>query len=120
MMLGVKKCEKVTEPDFSRKLLFGPKSLFLGPKWPKLVFFALYSKTALRIFLKFGMMLGVKKCKNVTEPDFSRKLLFGPKSLFLGPKWPKLVFFALYSKTALRIFLKFGMMLGVKKCKKVT
>ena len=51
-------------------------------------------KTALRIFLIFGMKLLLVKGKKVTEPDSSRKFRFSgfwAKRSQNGPKWPKMV-----------------------------
>ena len=71
---------------------------------------AVFSETALRIFLIFCMKLGDDKGRNVTEPDFWKKILiwrrYSQKSLQISPKSDTLIFF---SKTAKRIFLVFGL-----------
>ena len=70
-----------------------------------------FSETALRIFLIFCMKLGDYKCRKVTEPDFWKKFLiwrYLRKGLQISPKSDTLIFF---SKTALTIFLVFGLKL---------
>ena len=70
-----------------------------------------FSETALRIFLIFCMKLGDYKGRKVTEPDFWKKFLiwrYSRKGLQISPKSDTLIFF---SKTALTIFLVFGLKL---------
>ena len=70
-----------------------------------------FSETALRIFLIFWMKLGDYKCRKVTEPDLWKKFLiwrYSQKRLQISPKSHTLIFF---SKTALTIFLFFGLKL---------
>ena len=72
---------------------------------------AIFSETALRIFLTFCMKLGDYKGRKVTEPDFWKKFLiwrYSRKGLQISPKSDTLIFF---SKTALTIFLVFGLKL---------
>ena len=72
---------------------------------------AVFSETALRIFLIFCMKLGDYKGRKVTEPDFWKKFLiwrYSQKGLQISPKSDTLIFF---SKTALTIFLVFGLKL---------
>ena len=72
---------------------------------------AVFSKTALRVFLIFCMKLGDYKGRKVTEPDFSKKFLiwrYSRKGLQITPKSDTLIFF---SKTALTVFLVFGLKL---------
>ena len=72
---------------------------------------AVFSETALRIFLIFYMKLGDYKGRKVTEPDFWKKFLiwrYSRKGLQISPKSDTLIFF---SKTALTIFLVFGLKL---------
>ena len=72
---------------------------------------AVFSETALRIFLIFCMKLGDYKGRKVTEPDFWKKFLiwrYSRKGLQISPKSDTLIFF---SKTALTIFLVFGLKL---------
>ena len=75
---------------------------------------AVFYETALRIFLIFCMKLGDYKGRKVTEPDFWKKLLiwrYSRKGLQISPKSDTLIFF---SKTALTIFLVFGLKLVLK------
>ena len=68
---------------------------------------AVFSETALRIFLIFCMKLGDYKGRKVTEPDFWKKFLiwrYSRKGLQISPDTS--IFF---SKTALTIFLVFGL-----------
>ena len=71
---------------------------------------------ALRIFLIFWIQLGDDKCRKVTESDFWKKI---PLTLFWGKKGSKRgqngVFEFFLSKTALKIFLIFGMKLRLYK-----
>ena len=72
---------------------------------------AVFSKTALRVFLIFCMKLGDYKGRKVTEPDFWKKFLiwrYSRKGLQITPKSDTLIFF---SKTALTVFLVFGLKL---------
>ena len=68
---------------------------------------AVFSETALRIFLIFYMKLGDYKGRKVTELDFWKKILiwrYSQKGLQISPKSETLIFF---SKTAQTIFLVF-------------
>ena len=70
---------------------------------------AVFSETALRIFLIFCMKLGDYKGRKVTEPDFWKKFLiwrYSRKSLQISPKSDTFIFL---SKTALTTFLVFGL-----------
>ena len=72
---------------------------------------AVFSETALRIFLIFCMKLGDYKGRKVAEPDFWKKFLIwrcSRKSLQFSPKSCTLMFF---SKTALTTVLDFGLKL---------
>ena len=72
---------------------------------------AVFSETALRIFLILCMTLGDYKGRKVTEPHFWKKFLiwrYSRKHLQISPKSDTLMFF---SKTALTIFLVFGLKL---------
>ena len=72
---------------------------------------AVFSETALRIFLIFCMKLGDYKGRKVTEPDFWKKFLiwrYSRKGLQISPKSDTLIFF---SKTAVTIFLVFRLKL---------
>ena len=72
---------------------------------------AVYSETALRIFLIFCTKLGDYKGRKVTEPDFWKKFLiwrYSRKGLQISPKSDTMIFF---SKTTLIIFLVFGLTL---------
>ena len=72
---------------------------------------AVFSEMALRIFLFFCMKLGNNKGRKVTEPNFWKKFLiwrYSRKGLQISPKSDALIFF---SKTALTIFLVFGLQL---------
>ena len=72
-----------------------------------------FSETTLRIFLIFWIKLGDYKGRKVTEPDFWKKFLiwrYSPKGLQISPKSDTLIFF---SKTALMIFLVFGLKLAL-------
>ena len=68
-----------------------------------------------RNFLIFGRELVFHKWWTVTEPDFRKKILPAPqraKRAKFGPKWH---FFELCGKLNHRIFLIFGMKLGLNK-----
>ena len=70
-----------------------------------------FSETARRVFLIFCMKLGIYKGRKVTQPDFWKKFLiwrYWRKRLQISPKSDTLTFF---SKTALTIFLVFGLKL---------
>ena len=70
-----------------------------------------FSETAVNIFLIFCMKLGDYKGRKVTEPGFWKKLLilrYSQKGHQISPKSDTLIFF---SKTALTIFLAFGLKL---------
>ena len=70
---------------------------------------AVFSETALRIFLIFCMKLRDYKSGKVTELDFWKKFLIWRylwKGLQISPKSDTLIFF---SKTALTVFLVFGL-----------
>ena len=72
---------------------------------------AVFSEMTLRIFLIFCRKLGEYRARKVTEPDFWIKFLiwrYSRKSLQISPKSDTLIFF---SKTALTIFLVFGLKL---------
>ena len=72
---------------------------------------AVFSETALRIFLIFCMKLVDYKGRKVIKPDFFQKFLiwrYSRKGLQISPKSDTLIFF---SKTALTIFLVFGLKL---------
>ena len=70
---------------------------------------AIFSETALRIFLIFCMKLGDYKGRKVTQPDFWKKFLiwtYLQKVLQISPKSDTLIFF---SKTAVTILSVFGL-----------
>ena len=71
---------------------------------------AVFSETALRIFLIFCMKLGDYKGRKVTEPDFWKNSWFGDirKKVSKLAQNQTLIFF---TKTALTIFLVFGLKL---------
>ena len=72
---------------------------------------AVFSETALRIFLIFCMKLGDYIGRKKIEPDFWKKLMiwrYSRKGLQIGPKSDTLIFF---SKTAETIFLVFALKL---------
>ena len=72
---------------------------------------AVFSETALRIFLIFCMKLRDYKGRKVTEPDFWKNFLIWRYSrtvLQISPKSDTLIFFA---KTAVTMFLVFGLKL---------
>ena len=91
---------------------------------------AVFSETALWIFLIFCMKLGDYKGRKGTEPDFWKKFLIwrysrkglqiSPKSVIIGWLVGWLVGNAVFSETALRIFLIFCMKLGDYEGRKVT
>ena len=63
----------ITEPDFWKKFLiwrYSQKGLQISPKSDTLIFF---SKTALTIFLVFGLTLVLNMISNLTETYFSEK-----------------------------------------------
>ena len=98
----------------------------VGNNW--LVGNAVFSETAVRIFLIFCIKLGDYKGRKVTEPDFWKKFLiwrYLQKRLQISPKSDTLIFGwlvgnAVFSETALRIFLIFCIKLGDYKGRKVT
>ena len=72
---------------------------------------AVFSETSLMVFLIFCLKLGDHNGRKVTEPDFWKKFLiwrYSRRSLQTTPKSDTLIFF---SKTALTIFLVFGLKL---------
>ena len=103
----------------NKKEFFGPASArsykigVVGNNWLVcwLVGNAVFSETALRIFLIFCMNVGDYKSRKVTEPDFWKKFLiwrYSQESLQISPKSDTLIFF---SKMALTIFLVFDVKL---------
>ena len=105
----------VTENKFQFIKFIGPASArsyeigVVGNNW--MVSNAVFSETALRIFLIFCMKLGDYKGRKVTEPYFWKEFLIWRylwKSLQISPKPDTLIFF---SKTALTIFWVFGLKL---------
>ena len=73
MKLGDYKGRKVTQPDFWKKFLISrcsQKGLQISPKSDTLIFF---SKTALLIFLVFGLKLVLHMTFNLNETYFSEK-----------------------------------------------
>ena len=87
----------------------------------RLVGNAVFSETALGIFLIFYMNLGKYKGRKVIEPDFWKKSLiwiYSRKGLQISVGW--LVGNAVLPETALRTFLMFCMKLGDYKGRKVT
>ena len=96
-------------------ITFGPASArfykvgVVGNSW--LVGNAVFSETTLETFLIFCMKLGDYKGRKVTKPSFWKKILiwrYSRKGLQIRPKSDTLIFF---SKTALTIFLVFGLKL---------
>ena len=84
-----------------------------------------FSETAVRIFLTFCLKLRDYKGRNITDPDFWKKLLIWRYSwkglqISVGCLVGRLVGNAVFSETALRIFLIFCMKLGGYKFRKVT
>ena len=95
--------------------IFGPASArsykisVFGNSW--LVGNAVFSETAVRIFFIFSMKLGKYKGRKVTESDFWKNFLiwrYSRRRLQISPKSDIFIFF---SKTALTIFLAFGLKL---------
>ena len=93
--------------------IFGPASTrsykvgVVGNNW--LVGNAVFSEKALTIFLIFCMKSGDYKGRKVTEPEFWKEFLiwrYSQKGLQISPKSDTLIFF---SKTAVTIFLVFGL-----------
>ena len=122
MKLGDYKGRKVTQPDFWKKYWFGDicekvsKLALVGWLVGWLVGNAVFSETALRIFLIFCMKLGDYKGRKVTELDFWKKFLiwrYSRKGLQVSPKSDTLIFF---SKTALTMFLVFGQKIVPTMC----
>ena len=105
--------DNVFEPASARSYKVG----VVGNNWlvDWLVGNAVFSETALRIFLIFNTKLGDYKGRKVTAPDFWKKFLiwrYLRKGLQISPKSDTLTFF---SKTALTIFLVFGLKLVLNK-----
>ena len=101
-------------------LFFGPVSArsykigVVGNNWLVgwLVGNAVFSETVLSNIRIFCMKLGDYKGRKVTEPDFWKKFCiwrYSQKRLRITPKSDTLIFF---SKTALTIFLVFGLKLA--------
>ena len=99
---------------------------FVGNNW--LVGNAVFSETAVRIFLIFSIKLGDYKGRKVIEPDFWKQFLIWRylwKHPKISPKWDTLIFGwlvgnAVFSETALRSFMIFCIKLGDHKGRKVT
>ena len=73
MKLDDYKGRKVTEPDFGKKLLiwrYSRKGLQISPKSDTFIFF---SKTAVTIFLVFGLKLVLNMIFNLNGTYFSEK-----------------------------------------------
>ena len=89
---------------------------------------AVFSETALRIFLIFCIKLGDCKSRKVTKPDFWKKFLiwrYSWKHLQISPISDTFIFGwlvgnAVFSETALTIFMIFCIKLGGYKGRKVT
>ena len=103
--------------SFALDYFFGPASArsykigVVGNNWLAgwLVGNAVFSETAVRIFLIFCMKLGDYEGRKVAEPDFWKKFLiwrYSWKGLQISPKSDTLIFF---SKTVGTIFLVFGL-----------
>ena len=117
--LGYLNISKVSTCILKSDLLFGPASArsykigVIDNNWlvSWLVGNTVFSETPLRIFLIFCMKLRDYKGWKVTEPEFWKKLLiwrYSWKGLQISPKSYTWIFF---SKTALTIFLVFGLKL---------
>ena len=106
--LGVDKMYSIVGPALARSYKIGVVDNNWLVGW--LVGNALFSEMALRIFLIFYMKLGDYKGRKVTEPNFWKNLIwrYSQKGLQISPKSDTLIFF---SKTALTIFLVFGLKL---------
>ena len=72
-------------------------------------------KTALTIFIIFGMKLGDYKVRIVTEPDFPKKIRFPGNWAKTGNFYSKSDSLIFSSKFPLRILLIFGVKLGLYK-----
>ena len=122
---------RIVGPGFWWSLFFGPassRSYNIGVVGNNLlVGNAVFSETALRIFLIFCIKLGDYKGRKRTEPNFWKKLLVwrcSRKRLQISPKSDTFIFFwlvgnAVFSEMALRIFLIFCIKLGDYKGRKV-
>lgn len=70
---------------------------------------SLFQRSGQRVFLKFCMNLDTYKVRNVTRPEFWKKIWLGTRSPFSLILGIKINIFINLSKTALTIFLKFYM-----------
>ena len=110
----------VTVPDFLKKIWFLNKRGKSAEKWQQMRFFGFFSKTSHGIFLKLGKKLEFNSRKNVTEPDFPKKIWFLDKRGKSAEKWQKMWFFGFFSKTSHGIFLKLSKKLEFNSTKNVT
>ena len=100
------------------RVFFGPASArsckicVVGNNW--LVGHAIFSETALRIFLTFCMKLGDYKGRKVTEPDFYKKNSWFEDIREKVSKLAQNQTLIFFSKTALTIFLVFWPKVGAK------
>ena len=108
MKLGDYKGRKVTEPDFWKKILiwkYSRKGLQISPKSDTLIFF---SKTALTIFLVFGLKLALNMTFSLNETHFSEKFaICRYLTCKKKKKLPKLRFLVIFSTSSL-VFLDFS------------
>ena len=98
MKLGDYKGRKVTEPDFWKRFLickYSRKNLQISPKSDILI---LFSKTAVIVFLVFGLKLVLNMTFTLNETYFSEKFaIWTYLTLKLSTKFPKLWFLAIFS-----------------------
>ena len=73
MKLGLCKGQKLTRPDFLRKINFFCNFAWSTKSWPKLGTTILCSEMAHEIFLKCCKKLGLCKGQKLTKLDFSKK-----------------------------------------------
>ena len=98
MKLGDYKGRKATEPDFWKRFLiwkYSRKGLQISPKSDILIFF---SKTAVIVFLVFGLKLVLNITFTLKQTYFSEKFaIWTYLTLKLATKFPKLRFLAIFS-----------------------
>ena len=113
MKLGDYKGRKFTEPNFWKKFLiwrYSRKGLQITPKSDTLIFF---SKTALTVFLVFGLKLVLNMTFNLHETFFSEKFaVWRYLSLKSSKKLPKLRFLAIFLSLPLLLSLILHIMIG--------
>ena len=111
------KCNEVIHMNFFKKFTLGPNGPFSPKFGPKTAYLCILGP-ALRIYLKFGMMMRLPKHNEMMHMNFPKKIMFSPNGPFFpkfGSKTADLCIFG----SALRIFFKFGTMMRLNKYNKM-